>query len=91
MTPPQLANRLSATTRQLVGAAAIAVTIPVGALAAQAGALAKNPKVVGLVYVAAFGPDVGEVVGGIGKAHPPTPILDKQGFLSLSTDDFVKA
>src|ERR1700674_3602063 len=54
-----------------------------------------DPKVVGLVYVAAFGPDAGEVVGDIGKAYPPppsfaAPIVDKQGFMSLSADAFVK-
>src|SRR4249919_2446763 len=32
-----------------------------------------DPKVVGLVYVAAFGPDETEVVGEIGKAYPPPP------------------
>jgi pimeloyl-ACP methyl ester carboxylesterase len=54
-----------------------------------------DPKVVGLVYVAAFAPDVGEVVGDIGKRYPPppalaAPIVDKQGFMSLPTDAFVK-
>jgi pimeloyl-ACP methyl ester carboxylesterase len=47
-----------------------------------------DPKVVGLVYVAAFAPDAGEVVGDIGKAYPPppsfaAPIVDKQGFMTL--------
>src|SRR6476660_7518539 len=32
-----------------------------------------DAKVVGLVYVAAFGPDEGEVVGDLGKAYPPPP------------------
>jgi len=54
-----------------------------------------DPKVVGLVYVAAFGPDEGEVVGELGKAYPPppsfaAPIVDKQGFMSLPTDAVVK-
>jgi pimeloyl-ACP methyl ester carboxylesterase len=54
-----------------------------------------DPKVVGLVYVAAFGPDTGEVVGDIGKAYPPppaftAPIVDKQGFMTLPTDAVVK-
>jgi len=54
-----------------------------------------DPKVVGLVYVAAFAPDQGEAVGELGKAYPPppalaAPIVDKQGFLSLSTDAVVK-
>ena len=45
-----------------------------------------DTKVVGLVYVAAFGPDVDEVVGDIGKAYPPppaftAPIVDQQGFM----------
>ena len=54
-----------------------------------------DPKVVGLVYVAAFAPDQGETVGDLGKAYPPppalaAPIVDKEGFLSLSTDAVVK-
>jgi pimeloyl-ACP methyl ester carboxylesterase len=54
-----------------------------------------DPKVVGLVYVAAFGPDSSEVVGDIGKTYPPppsfaAPIIDKQGFMSLPTDAVVK-
>jgi len=54
-----------------------------------------DPKVVGLVYVAAFGSDSTEVVGDIGKSYPPppsfeAPIVDKSGFMSLSTDAFVK-
>ena len=34
-----------------------------------------DPKVVGLVYVAAFAPDQGETAGGLGKAYPPPPAL----------------
>jgi pimeloyl-ACP methyl ester carboxylesterase len=54
-----------------------------------------DPKVAGLVYVAAFGPDEGEAVGDLGKAYPPppalaAPIVDKEGFLTLSTDAVVK-
>jgi pimeloyl-ACP methyl ester carboxylesterase len=54
-----------------------------------------DPKVAGLVYVAAFGPDQGEAVGELGKAYPPppalaAPIVDKQGFMSLPTDTVVK-
>ena len=53
-----------------------------------------DPKVVGLVYVAAFAPDVGENLDQHIKANPPQPsfghpIVDKSGFLSLSTDDYV--
>src|SRR5438034_7229173 len=52
-------------------------------------------KVVGLVYVAAFGPDVGETAEALGKSYPPaasfaTAIVDKQGFMTLSTDAFVQ-
>lgn len=54
-----------------------------------------DPKVVGLVYVAAFGPDVGEVVGEIGKKYPAppalaAPIVDKSGFMTLPVDVFMK-
>jgi pimeloyl-ACP methyl ester carboxylesterase len=54
-----------------------------------------DPKVIGLVYVAAFAPDVGEVVGDIAKTYPPppafaAPIVDKSGFMTLPTDAFVK-
>jgi pimeloyl-ACP methyl ester carboxylesterase len=54
-----------------------------------------DPKVAGLVYVAAFAPDAGETVGDLGKPYPPppalaAPIVDQQGFLSLSTDAIVK-
>ncbi len=54
-----------------------------------------DPKVVGLVYVAAFGPDSGEAVGELGKPYPPppalaAPIVDKSGFMTLPVDDFVK-
>jgi pimeloyl-ACP methyl ester carboxylesterase len=54
-----------------------------------------DPKVVGLVYVAAFGPDLGETAGDLGKPYPPppalsAPITDKDGFLTLSTDAVVK-
>jgi pimeloyl-ACP methyl ester carboxylesterase len=54
-----------------------------------------DPKVVSLVYVAAFAPDVGEVVSDIGKSYPTpaalaAPIVDRSGFMTLSTDAFVK-
>jgi pimeloyl-ACP methyl ester carboxylesterase len=52
-----------------------------------------DPKVVGLVYVAAFGLDEGEQVGELGKKYPPPPALaapnvDNKGFLTLSTEAF---
>jgi pimeloyl-ACP methyl ester carboxylesterase len=54
-----------------------------------------DPKVVGLVYVAAFGPDSGEVVGDLGKPYPPppafkAPLVDKQGFMTMPVDAFVE-
>jgi len=52
------------------------------------------PNVAGLVYVAAFGLDQGESLGGLLSQGPPTPALahlvtDAQGFGWLSEDDFV--
>ena len=52
------------------------------------------PNVVGLVYIAAFGLDEGESIGGLLAQGPPTPALahldiDKQGFAWLPEDDFV--
>jgi len=52
------------------------------------------PNVAGLVYIAAFGLDEGESIGGLLAQGPPTPALahylvDKQGFAWLPEDDFV--
>jgi pimeloyl-ACP methyl ester carboxylesterase len=52
------------------------------------------PNVVGLVYIAAFGLDEGESIGGLLAQGPPTPALahldvDQQGFAWLPEDDFV--
>jgi pimeloyl-ACP methyl ester carboxylesterase len=52
------------------------------------------PNAVGLVYIAAFGLDEGESIGGLLAQGPPTPALahldiDKQGFAWLPEDDFV--
>jgi pimeloyl-ACP methyl ester carboxylesterase len=52
------------------------------------------PNVVALVYIAAFGLDEGESIGGLLAGGPPTPALahldiDKQGFAWLPEDDFV--
>jgi pimeloyl-ACP methyl ester carboxylesterase len=41
-----------------------------GAVITEAGV---NPKVVGLVYVAAFAPDEGETLGGLAQKFPATP------------------
>jgi pimeloyl-ACP methyl ester carboxylesterase len=52
------------------------------------------PNVTGLVYVAAFGIDQGESIGGLLASGPVTPALehmitDRQGFGWLTEDDFV--
>ena len=52
------------------------------------------PNAVGLVYIAAFGIDEGESLGGLLSQGPPPPALahlfiDKQGFVWLPEDDFV--
>lgn len=62
-----------------------------GAVITEAGV---DPKVAGLVYVAAFATNSDEIVGDIGKNYPPqatftAPIIDAQGFMSLSTDAIV--
>jgi len=49
-----------------------------------------DPKVVGLVYVAAFALDVGEAVGDLGKDFPPPPggaeiRPDADGYLTMTT------
>jgi pimeloyl-ACP methyl ester carboxylesterase len=58
------------------------------------GQIADAPNVVGLVYVAAFGLDEGESIGGLLAQGEPTPalahlIVDDQGFAWLPEDDFV--
>ena len=63
-----------------------------GAVITEAGV---DPKVVGLVYVAAFAPDSDEVVGDIAKSYPPpptfvAPIIENEGFISLPTETIVK-
>jgi pimeloyl-ACP methyl ester carboxylesterase len=52
------------------------------------------PNVAGLVYIAAFGIDEGESLGGLLSQGPPTPALAHQfidggGFVWLTEDDFV--
>lgn len=58
-----------------------------GVVITEAGAV---PKVAGLVYVAAFAPDVGEVAGDLGKDYPPPPGGAElrpaaDGYLTLTT------
>ena len=48
-----------------------------------------DPKVVGLVYVAAFAPGEGESISSVGKTYPPAPLggelrPDAQGFLTAT-------
>jgi pimeloyl-ACP methyl ester carboxylesterase len=55
---------------------------------------ADAPDVVGLVFVAAFGIDEGESLGGLLAAGPPTPalahqVVDDAGLVWLSEDDYV--
>jgi pimeloyl-ACP methyl ester carboxylesterase len=57
-----------------------------GAVITEAG---NNPKVAGLVYVAAFAPDEGETLGGMAQKYPPTPAFKEiqpieDGFLLLT-------
>ena len=57
-----------------------------GVVITDAGA---DPKVVGLVYVAAFAPDVGQAVGDLGKEFPPPPggaeiRPDPTGYLTMT-------
>jgi pimeloyl-ACP methyl ester carboxylesterase len=52
------------------------------------------PNAVGLVYIAAFGLDEGESIGGLLQQVPPTPAIahldiDDQGFAWLPEDDFL--
>jgi len=52
------------------------------------------PNVVGLVYIAGFGLDQGETIGGLLSQGPPTPALahlriDAQGFAWIPQDDFM--
>lgn len=57
-----------------------------GAVITEAG---NDPKVAGLVYVAAFAPDAGESVADLGKGFPAPPgmaeeVADAAGFVSLT-------
>lgn len=59
-----------------------------GSVITEAGA---DPKVAGLVYVAAFAPDTGESAGSLGAGGPPTRLLevvrpDTSGFFKLTRE-----
>src|SRR5580704_16604852 len=43
-----------------------------GAVITEAG---NNPKVVGMVYVAAFAPEEGETLGGLAQNYPKSPLF----------------
>ncbi|CEJ88386.1 hypothetical protein VHEMI04706 [[Torrubiella] hemipterigena] len=65
-----------------------------GAVITQAGNL---PNVVGLVYIAAFGPDAGESAGSISEQYPAAAAVEKRiapdsdGYLWLDRDHFQEA
>jgi pimeloyl-ACP methyl ester carboxylesterase len=57
-----------------------------GAVITEAG---NNPKVAGLVYVAAFAPEEGETLGGLAQGFPPAPLFKEvqpiaDGYLMLT-------
>jgi pimeloyl-ACP methyl ester carboxylesterase len=57
-----------------------------GAVITEAG---NNPKVAGLVYVAAFAPEEGETLGGLAQQYPPSPLFSavqpiENGYLMLT-------
>ena len=63
-----------------------------GAVISQAGT---DPKVVGLVYLAALAPDVGESTSSLLGSVPPTPLFsqlseDAYGFLKVSTMGYLQ-
>jgi len=64
-----------------------------GAVISDAGV---DPKVVGLVYVAAFAPADGEAIADLGKEFPPAPggaeiRPDSAGFLRLTSKGFLES
>lgn len=63
-----------------------------GVVITQAG---EDPKVSGLVYVAALAPDVGQAGGELGKAYPPAPgfahiTADASGYLKMTREGMAK-
>jgi pimeloyl-ACP methyl ester carboxylesterase len=63
-----------------------------GAVITEAG---NNAKVAGMVYVAAFAPDVGETLGGMGQKYPTPPGLTtvqpiEDGFILLTQKGVVE-
>jgi pimeloyl-ACP methyl ester carboxylesterase len=60
-----------------------------GAVITEAGA---DPKVAGLVYIAAFAPDAGETIAKFLPAKPPPPVEpSKDGLLFFNRDAFLAA
>jgi pimeloyl-ACP methyl ester carboxylesterase len=92
-----LADDVAATQRAIASATAPVILVGHsygGVIISEAG---NDPKVVGLVYVAAFVPDKGESVDSLGKAPPPpgtppAPFLPPQdGFVYLDKAKFHQA
>jgi pimeloyl-ACP methyl ester carboxylesterase len=91
-----LADDVAATRRAIDGAGGDVILVGHsygGAVVTQAG---NDPKVIGLVYIAAFVPDKGESVGALIKhpapGAPMPPILPPQnGFLMLDRSKFSEA
>lgn len=90
-----LADDVAATQRALAQQDGPAILVGhswAGVVITEAG---MDPRVAGLVYVAAFGPDQGEAVGELGKAYAPppalaSPIVDAQGFMTLPAGDVIR-
>lgn len=64
-----------------------------GAVISEAG---NDPKVTGLVYVAAFGPDAGESAGSLLGSVPATPLAgelrpDAEGFLKMTRKGYFES
>src|SRR5262245_7027937 len=89
-----LADDVAATRRALAAQDGPAILVGhswAGAVITEAGG---DAKVAGLVYVAAFAPDVGENLDQHIKAYPPPPAfehptVDKDGFITLPADSYV--
>ncbi len=90
-----LADDVAATTRAIEQAPGDVILVGHsygGVIITEAG---NNPKVTGLVYVAAFGPDAGESITTLGKGQPvpawqPTLKVDSGGFATLPPESVAK-
>lgn len=94
-----LADDVAATQRALASLDGPAILVGHsygGSVITQAGT---DPKVAGLVYVAAYAPDAGQSAASLGSAYTPSPLstqltLDSYGFLTVTPtgifDDFAQ-